>query len=160
MGSFKGINSEKQKYSEDEQYEIASKEERRTRSDAELIKDGAQYKVNEKGEKVLEATHEQKYIIDKYHNYSDEEKIKEFIKVVRRRAAKGPDNTDEIMRFGGKDKEMKKVRFTLNNGSAIEANISDLSVKGWPSEDTYLSCGSKPENSVRIGEIKYYQFVL
>jgi len=153
------MNHEEPKYSVHKQYEIADKEADRTRSDAELLKGGARYRVNEKGEKILEATPEQKYIIDKYRNYSDKEKIKEFIEAVRRRAVEGPGNLDEFMRFSGKDKEMKKVRFTLKNGSAIECNISDLSVKGWPPEDSYLSYGSKSEDSVRISEIDGYQFV-
>lgn len=157
-GSFKVMNPEKQKYSEDEQYKIASKEERRTRSDAELIKDGAEYKVNEDGEKVLEVTPEQKYIIDKYSDYGDKEKITEFIAELRRKAAKGPDNLETIMKFGGRDKKIKKVRFTLKNGGAVVGNISDLNVEGWM-EDIYLSCGKKPEDKVRMGEIKYYQFV-
>lgn len=159
---FKVMSLEK-KYSVHEQYEIADKEKRRTRSDAELLKDGAQYRVNEEGEKTLEATQEQKYIIDKYRNYGDKEKITEFIDELRRKAAKGPDNLEAIMRFGGRDKEIRKVMFTLINGRHIKGNIDELNVEEktgmMAKSNYYLTFGGRPDDSAQMSDINYYTFI-
>lgn len=64
--------------------EIAELEKSRTISDAELLKDGAEYVVGEGGEKQLNATEQQKKEIFETGNLTDEEqlqidKVKEMI---------------------------------------------------------------------------------
>src|SRR3989344_5223073 len=70
--------------------EIAEMEKSRTISDAELLEDGAEYVVDEEGEKILHTTDEQKKKLhgiiefspkkEKYYKYINKDEVEEYVR--------------------------------------------------------------------------------
>ena len=104
------------KYSKEE---IAEMEKQRTLNDAELLKDGASYAINEEDEKRLDLTEEQKKKAQE-----DQDKIEE----IRRKIAGEPKPKQENLdRLSAELKEAEKI----SREEILDASCSGYGVKGY-----------------------------